>query len=71
MRQVGFESTIWEYERAKTFRALDRTAAVIGSSCFISELLCHLEINTSVYEECDLWVVTPCKGKAKAVLVRN
>jgi hypothetical protein len=31
MPRVGFESTIPVFERAKTFHALDRAAAVIGS----------------------------------------
>jgi hypothetical protein len=31
MTWVGFEPTIPEFQRAKTFRALDRAATVIGS----------------------------------------
>jgi hypothetical protein len=35
MPWVGFEPTISVFQRAKTFRALDRTATVIGSPQFI------------------------------------
>jgi hypothetical protein len=42
MRQVGFELTIPVSERAKTVRALDRAAIVIGSKFLTSLNLIYL-----------------------------
>jgi hypothetical protein len=35
MSQVGFETTIPAFKRAKTFHALDRAATVVGGSFYI------------------------------------
>jgi hypothetical protein len=46
MPWVGFEPTILVYERAKTFRALDRAATVIG----ILYTRTYIEIINLLYE---------------------
>jgi hypothetical protein len=47
MSQVGFETTIAVFERAKTFHALNRAATVLGSQNF-QYLLKQVNGNKSV-----------------------